>query len=168
MDVTVVPRLGCNMPRLAVLGGRPMTTPAIQRAPKTPVTPPAPRTPESEPTPDPRRPPVRFLPPFDFGMEIDCGDCDWKREPDGTPIFYASRQPRVLSVEPGGPADQAGLRPRDVLLKVNGEPFISREAAVLLGEIVPDQTVTLEVGRAGSLRTVRIVPRRAVPRGQHF
>ena len=149
MDVTVVPRLGCNMPMLAVLGGGPATTRAIQRDPRRPPSP---------------RPLPAASAPVDFGMEIDCGGCGWRREPGGLVVFYSLEPPRVLSVVPGGPADEAGIRPEDILLKVNGIPITSRDGGEHLGELRPGQPVTLEVGRGGSLRSVRIVPRAAAPR----
>jgi S1-C subfamily serine protease len=155
IDVTVVPRSGCNMPRLMVLGGSGVT-PVLRKTPVTPKTPETPRT----PTPP--------SPAVDFGMEIDCGNCGWRSDADGETYFYARREPVVLSVEPGGPASVAGLRPGDVLLKVADQPFPSRMAGELLGKLRPDQPLTLAVGRGGSLRTVQIVPRAAEPRRQRF
>jgi len=161
IDVTVVPRSGCNMPRLMVLGGSGVT-PVLQKTPATPKTPQTSRTPETPRTPMPPSPAV------DFGMEIDCGNCGWRRDADDETYFYTSRAPLVLSVVAGGPAERAGLRPGDVLLKVADRPFPSRMAGELLGKLRPDQPVTLEVGRGGSLRTVQIVPRSAEPRRQRF
>ena len=85
--------------------------------------------------------------PVDFGMEIDCGGCGWRREPGGLVVFYTLEPPRVLSVVPGGPADLAGIRPEDVLLKVDGIPLRSRDGGEHLGELRPGQPVTLQVGR---------------------
>lgn len=149
MSVTVVPKTGCNMPMLAVLGGRPTTTPAIQRAPRTP--------------PSPRAYPAAAA-PVDFGMEIDCGGCGWRREPGGLLVFYTLDPPRVLSVVPGGPADQAGIRPDDIVLKINGIPLTSRDGGEHLGELRPGEAVTLEIGRGGSLRSIKVVPRAAAAR----
>ena len=148
-DVTVVPRSGCNMPMLAVLGGGRPTTPAIQRAPRTP--------------PSPRVYPAAAA-PVDFGMEIDCGGCGWRREPGGLLVFYTLDPPRVLSVVPGGPAAQAGIRPGDILLKINGIPLTSRDGGEHLGELRPGQPITLEIGRGGALRSVKVVPREAETR----
>lgn len=148
-DVAVVPRLGCNMPMLAVLGGGSKTTPAIQKAPRTPPSP---------------RPLPAAAAPVDFGMEIDCGGCGWRREPGGLVVFYTLEPPRVLSVVPGGPADISGIKPDDILLKVNGIPLTSRDGGEHLGELRPGQPVSLEVGRGGSLRSVRIVPGKGDPR----
>lgn len=161
MDVTMVPKLGCNMPNLAVLGGGSTPAHAIQKTPLAPGPPSNPERPRPRPT-------QRVVPPVDFGMEIDCLDCGWRREADGTLIFSTSWEPRVMRVEPGGPADQAGLRPRDVLLKIDGEPFTSPAAAERLGSLEPNQAVILEIGRAGSLRRVQIIPQPPKPTGQRF
>lgn len=145
-DVIVVPALGCNMPRLAVLDGSQTTTPAIQRGDRLPF---------------PAPPKLRAAPaPVDFGMEIDCGSCGWRFTDEDDVIFQTIEPPAVVSVEPGGPAEEAGLRPGDILLKVDGLPIRSYAGGERLGRLRPGSTVTLSVGRGGSLRSVEIVPRR--------
>jgi hypothetical protein len=156
MDVTVVPKLGCNMPRLAVFGGGSDTAPALQRG-------------ESERVPLRLLRELRAAPaPVDFGMEIDCGSCGWRYTEDGDLVFETLNAPSVVSVERGGPAEDAGLRPGDVLLKVDGQPLPSPGGGERLGRLQPGDTVTLEIGRGGSLRSVEIVPRRPQARRQPF
>jgi S1-C subfamily serine protease len=153
MDVTVVPRLGCNMPRLAVLGGSETTAPALQRGDRLPFTSRILRTAPA---------------PVDFGMEIDCGSCGWRFTDDGGVIFQTVDPPVVVSVEPDGPADEAGLRPGDILLQVERQALASPTGAAWLGRLQPGESVTLGVGRGGSLRSVEIVPRQPRPRHQPF
>ena len=56
----------------------------------------------------------------------------------------------VSSVNKGGPADQAGLKPGDVIRKLDGQPIIaSGDLPALIGQAAPGQKVTLEVWRQG-------------------
>jgi len=56
----------------------------------------------------------------------------------------------VSSVEPGGPADKAGLKPGDVILKFNDQPIIaSSDLPARLGQATPGERASLEVWRQG-------------------
>ncbi len=56
----------------------------------------------------------------------------------------------VSSVEPGGPADQAGLKSGDVILQVNGQAIVaSADLPTLIGASAPGEKVNLEVWRQG-------------------
>lgn len=63
---------------------------------------------------------------------------------------------RVLEVSPGGPADDAGIRPGDIIVAVNGArisgPETARQVLEHLGNIPPKRRVTLEVLRRGKTR----------------
>jgi hypothetical protein len=79
MDVQVVPGLGCNMPRLAVLGESGTAVARSQQPPED-------SEPEGFPLPSPRD--LRAAPgPVDFGMEIECGSCGWRFSPGGALVF---------------------------------------------------------------------------------
>jgi len=56
----------------------------------------------------------------------------------------------VSKVDPGGPAEQAGLKAGDVILKVDGKAIVSSgDLPALIGLSTPGQKVKLEVWRQG-------------------
>jgi len=152
MDVTLVPRLGCNMPRLAVLGGGPVPRPAV-----------APFSAQDAWAAVAARPATMArpaAPPFTFGLELACGPCGWISEPGGVVRWSSPVPPIVRAVEPGGPGDLAGLQPGDVLLAIGGQP-LSGEAA--LGKLRPGEPVELRFRRGHETKTVEITPEAAAP-----
>ena len=63
----------------------------------------------------------------------------------------------VLSVEPGGPADSAGLMIGDVLLKLNGKPLGDTDAVqTALGSEAVGSTVKLDLLRGGEMKSVEV------------
>jgi len=60
-----------------------------------------------------------------------------------------------VSVKPGEPAAQAGIRAGDVILAVNGQPTDSVTALQsVLATLKPGDQVRVRLSRAGSQRTV--------------
>jgi serine protease Do len=56
----------------------------------------------------------------------------------------------VAGVQPGGPADQAGLQSGDVIRQVNGQPIVaSGDLPALIGRALPGDQITLQVVRQG-------------------
>ena len=56
----------------------------------------------------------------------------------------------VASVEADGPADKAGLKPGDVIRKVNGQPIVaSGDLSALVGASKPGEQVSIELWRDG-------------------
>jgi serine protease Do len=63
----------------------------------------------------------------------------------------------VSSVEKGGPAEQAGIEPGDVILKLNGEPLKdSNELPVQIASVSPGTSVKLEIWRNHATRDISV------------
>ncbi len=61
----------------------------------------------------------------------------------------------VSNVDPGGPADQAGLKAGDIILKVEGQPILaSGDLSTWVGQSAPASKVTLDVWRQGKSETI--------------
>lgn len=187
MDVTVVPKLGCNMPHLAVLLlPTPWPTPAVAPravreaqtarpaiAPRaeavSAVTPrpaiapraeaPSAATPRLAIAPRAVLPATPATPPFTFGLELECGACGWRTDAFGALRWSSAVSPTVQSVEPGGPGDQAGLKPGDVLLEIDNHALNSEDSGRTLGKLHAGQTVTLKFRRGDEIQAVSLTPR---------
>ncbi|HTK78509.1 MAG TPA: caspase family protein, partial [Gemmataceae bacterium] len=66
---------------------------------------------------------------------------------------------RLVGVVPDGPAERAGLRIGDVLLRLNGQPVRAavQELTRLIGGMEPGTGVTLDVLRDGQIQQLRVV-----------
>jgi S1-C subfamily serine protease len=63
----------------------------------------------------------------------------------------------VVEVVPGGPADDAGIRPGDVIVEVDGQPTPTTEAlGAVLAELEPQQQVPVRVLRGGDEEEVEV------------
>lgn len=69
----------------------------------------------------------------------------------GASINYSQKEPLIVSVYKGFAADKAGIKPGDIITKINGQVLkeidIQDTSTLLLG--VPDSPVSLEVNRLG-------------------
>ena len=65
---------------------------------------------------------------------------------------------RILSVQADSPAAHAGLRPRDILVRVADEPVAGRSVADVVGRLRGDvgSTVTVQVQRGTTVLTMRL------------
>lgn len=63
----------------------------------------------------------------------------------------------ITTVVPGSPAEKAGLRKDDVILRFDGENITSaRKLTRLVSEVAPDHTVRLGISRGGSEQDVTV------------
>ncbi|WP_297323912.1 DegQ family serine endoprotease [Nitrosomonas sp.] len=63
----------------------------------------------------------------------------------------------VVSVEKGGPADTAGIKPRDIILKFDEKNVTtSADLPRIVGNTKPNAKVTIQVWRDGALKTVKV------------
>ena len=138
MRVSVTPRPGCNTPALAVT--------ATAARPETPARG------SSE-----GRAAEEAGPRIYFGMEVDCGDCGWRREGDGW-RWHSTEPMRVKAAVPGSPAQRAGLRTGDVVLRINGHELTDRGAGQFFDRLSPGSAVRFEVRRGSRTLTIPIVP----------
>ncbi len=106
-------------------------------------------------------------PSVDFGLELSCEDCGWRRTRTGL-SFETVVFPVIESVEKGGPADQAGLLAGDILIGVAGTPITSSAAGSALGQLTVGETVTFEIRRADRFIELSIAPREATSRRQRM
>lgn len=78
-------------------------------------------------------------------------------------ILAARRALVVLEVAPGGPADEAGLRVRDLLLSADGKPLVDEAGESLATQLIrglPGTTVELTIQQNGqSPKTLNVIRR---------
>jgi C-terminal processing protease CtpA/Prc len=70
---------------------------------------------------------------------------------------------RILEVSPGGPAAEAGIRPGDVIVAVNGTEVkgedASRQIVKIIRDVKPDTPLNVRVLRDGKTRDFTVTPR---------
>ncbi len=98
---------------------------------------------------------VGIFPEGWFGFGIRCR-CSVASHGQAAPVWNFVDPPEIYSVEPGSPADRAGLRRGDVLVEIDGHPMASAEGGRRFGHVAVGETVELTYERAGSQRTATI------------
>jgi S1-C subfamily serine protease len=142
LEVSVVPETGCGAPGLII-----SSSPG---KPRWPARVDAPRAGVGWGV-DGRGPPLRF------GMQLECGECGWRRDADGW-VFHSATSMRVKSVDRGSPAERAGLRPGDVILGLHRGIFGDAGGAAAFRGLRPGRPIRLVYLRDGRTHSTRIVP----------
>jgi regulator of sigma E protease len=68
--------------------------------------------------------------------------------------------PHIRSVNPGDPADKAGLKPNDIVVAVNGERIIFSSNLKDAISKRPEQPITIDILRDGQPMTITATPKR--------
>jgi hypothetical protein len=85
-----------------------------------------------------------------FGLGIDCEDCRWQSLPGDSGVMWVSREyPTIYRVDPGSPAEHAGLQRGDVLTQLDGVSLLTPEGGRRFGAVKPGQRVRLSYRRDG-------------------
>jgi hypothetical protein len=93
-----------------------------------------------------------------FGMAFTCSECDVQaRVGDRPPVWDFGAPPQVYRVEPGGPAEKAGILPGDVLVRLDGAALDSGEGGRRFGAVQPGQKVQWTVRRGTALKTLAVI-----------
>jgi regulator of sigma E protease len=80
-------------------------------------------------------------------------------------VLPANTHPLVDSVIEGGPAERSGLKAKDEILDINGEPMVFRSQLIRAISQHGGQTVTLTVKRGDQTLQIRATPTRRGARG---
>jgi hypothetical protein len=87
-----------------------------------------------------------------FGLSLD-GSIINKKEGKSAE-WHFDDPPTIKSVQPGSPADEAGLQVNDVLLEIDGIKLDSRKGGMRFSRMEPGQIVEWKVQRGGKTFTV--------------
>jgi regulator of sigma E protease len=100
-----------------------------------------------------------------FIIERDGGRLEVTATPDGIGKYEFGElgigprfRPQLTQVNPGSPADDAGLQGGDVILAINGEHGLEYQAVIDQIRAHPEQPISLLVERAGTPVEVTAVP----------
>jgi hypothetical protein len=140
-----------HAPRAPAPYGAPPPPPPQPPLPPQPPQAPLPPTPPLPPLPPP---PPEILPEGWFGFGISCDECGIHRR-NGDVQMYFGEAPVVENVEPGSPAQRAGIRRGDRLTHVDGLALTTASGAQRFAAIRPGQTVTWTYRRGSGAYTAR-------------
>jgi PDZ domain len=147
-------------PEVALFPPPPPRAPQAPQAPRPPhgaLLPPQPPrapVPPTPPLPPLPPPPPEILPAGWFGFGISCDECGIRRRNGDAQMFFGEA-PVVENVEPGSPAQRAGIRRGDRLTHVDGLALTTSRGAQRFAAIRPGQAVTWTYRRGSSVHTAR-------------
>ncbi|MCC6296191.1 MAG: sigma E protease regulator RseP [Pseudomonadales bacterium] len=109
-------------------------------------------------------------------LELDAELARWDLDPDAPDpigdlglVLFRPKAPAVAAViEPGSPAEQAGLRVGDRILAADGAGIDDWEAWVAHVRDRPERTILLVIERAGQRLELAVTPRRVTANGQVY
>lgn len=93
-----------------------------------------------------------------FGFGLSCGACTAQGGAADTPHWTLPPAVAVVAIEPGGPAEVAGLRVGDTLVTIDGAPLLAGAGGRRLREAAPDRPVAFTVKRNGGMLTLHLRP----------
>ena len=184
--VTLTLRRGDSWSKFTlVAGGRceravpaPAAPPTPPTAPRTEAPPREPRaarppTAREAPSPVPAavprparlpRPPEGVFPSGWFGFGISCDCTVHAATADAPPVWEFREPPEIYSVEPGSPAERAGLKRGDRLIEIDGVPLVDEAGGRRFGAVKAGQAVRFVYRRGGERGAVSITAdERVVP-----
>lgn len=164
LTVDVIPDLDCP-PNVDVTGTGVEVTPAPPPPGRPPRVVAMPRPPEAPTAAAPALPPVAdLLPAGWFGLSIRCSECGMSQsDRNEAPVWNFSSPPTIESVEPGSPADRAGIREGDRITHIDGRAITTPEAGAQFGGVQPGQRVTFRIQRDGETRDVAVTAGERLP-----
>jgi membrane-associated protease RseP (regulator of RpoE activity) len=90
--------------------------------------------------------PSSVPPPSRYGFAVTCRTCAKVTTPDGTSFYKFETLPPISDVLPNSPAAIAGLKPGDVIVKVDGFSILEDDGAIRLSRS-DNQSLSLTVLR---------------------
>lgn len=91
-----------------------------------------------------------------FGFGITCSGCDVQSGENELPRWSFEENPRLIMVEAGTPADRAGLREGDELIRIDGIPLRSADGGRRFGAVRPGERVRWTYRRDGQENEVTV------------
>jgi C-terminal processing protease CtpA/Prc len=90
-----------------------------------------------------------------IGFGLSFGGSIRHQDTDKPAEWRFDEPPSIQSIQPGSPADEAGLQVGDVLLEIDGESLDSRKGGDRFSYMEPGQTIEWKVQRGGKTFTVK-------------